>query len=96
MIDWNNYDKYLGTCPDSDIAEELDCTPQGVGKRRRLLNIKSYNKTTTKIEWTKYDHLLGTMTDGDLSIIMGCFVRTVFNRRDKLGICRFKKNNIVY
>lgn len=89
-IDWSKYDKYMGTCTDAELADEVDTSREHIGVRRRSLGIKSYNKPSQVIDWDKYDHFLGTMSDMKLSKLIKCFHITVSNRRNKLDISRYK------
>lgn len=49
-INWKEWDSFLGTMPDTDLAKKIGCTLRSVANRRRKLNIHGYNSTVPKID----------------------------------------------
>jgi hypothetical protein len=47
-ITWKLFDNLLGTMPDPDVAEIINCEPRSVCKRRNKLGIPSFNPPTRK------------------------------------------------
>lgn len=49
-INWQEFDHLLGKITDQEVSEKIGCTRSSVGKRRELLGIPRYKKSTPKNE----------------------------------------------
>lgn len=91
LVKWyDEWNKYLGTAPDKEIASLLGVHQDVVASRRRGSNIKSYAEQN-RFKWEDYDHLLGTKPDCDLAKGINASTSAISLRRKQLNIPRYKK-----
>jgi hypothetical protein len=91
-IDWEKWDKILGSAPDWEVAKKIGCSIRPVEKRRKKLHIESFNKHA-RIDWTAWDKDLGKAHDWQTATSIGCSMIAVEQRREKLGIKPYSKND---
>jgi DNA-binding Lrp family transcriptional regulator len=91
-IDWEPWDKYLGTASDWEVAKKMGCSVSPVRRRRAKLNIPAFNRHAV-IDWAQWDKELGKAHDRETAALAGCSLIAVEQRRERLGIKPYSKND---
>jgi hypothetical protein len=91
-IEWEAWDKLLGTAPDWEVAKKIGCSIRPVEKRRAKLHVPAFNRHA-RIDWAKWDKELGKARDRETAKLIGCSLVAVEQRRGMLGIKPFSKND---
>lgn len=87
-IEWEQYDKLLGTMTDLELAGLVGCSEGAVNRRRRRLGVEAHQPHMARgfFDWDRADHLLGKLTDASVARVMGVGPSAVCRRRRILGI----------